>query len=151
MIEVVTSGQGGKLALDLYAGGGFFSVPLAQKFEGVIAVEASTASQSDLRANAPENVTAIRASTEEFLRGDARKQSADLIVVDPPRAGLGEKTSQILGRMSASRVTYVSCDPATLSRDMKVLVESGFRVEEVHLFDLFPQTYHLESVLHLVR
>jgi 23S rRNA (uracil1939-C5)-methyltransferase len=72
-------------------------------------------------------------------------------LVDPPRAGLGEKTTAALCRTSASRVTYVSCDPATLSRDLRLLLESGFKVEQAHLFDLFPQTAHMETVLHLVR
>ena len=151
MIETVTSGRSGKVAADLYAGGGFFSLPLAQTFQQVVAVEASTYSFHDLKNNAPQNVKAIRAATEEFLRSEVRRYSPDFVVVDPPRAGLGEKTATLVGRMSVPRVTYVSCDPATLSRDMKVLVESGFRVEEAHVFDLFPQTYHLESVLHLVR
>ncbi len=151
MLDTVTAGRSGKVALDLYAGGGFFSLPLAQKFEQVVAVEASSYSFQDLKANSPQNLKAIRAASEEFLRSEVRRYSPELVIVDPPRAGLGEKTATLVGRMSAPRVTYVSCDPATLSRDMKVLVESGFRVEEAHLFDLFPQTYHLESVLHLVR
>src|SRR5581483_10243850 len=145
----VTNARSGKLALDLYAGGGFFSLPLAETFQQVVAVEASTHSYGDLRANAPANVKAIRIATEEFLRSEAKRYTPDLVVVDPPRAGLGENTARLLGRTSASRVTYVSCDPATLARDMKILAESGFRVEEVHLFDLFPQTFHLESVVHL--
>ena len=151
LIETVTAGQSGKVALDLYAGGGFFSLPLAQHFPQVVAVEASTFSFLDLKNNAPQNVKTLRATTEEFLRSEVRRYTPDFVVVDPPRAGLGEKTAALLGRMSVPCVTYVSCDPATLSRDMKVLVESGFRVEAAHLFDLFPQTYHLESVLHLVR
>jgi 23S rRNA (uracil1939-C5)-methyltransferase len=151
MIETVTGNRNGKMALDLYSGGGFFSLPLAKSFQQVIAVEASTHSYADLRTNAPQNVKAIRVGTEEFLRSEAKRYAADLIVVDPPRAGLGERTAQLLGRTSASRVTYVSCDPATLARDMKILAESGFRVEEVHLFDLFPQTFHIESVVHLTR
>jgi 23S rRNA (uracil1939-C5)-methyltransferase len=151
LIATVTGGRSGKLALDLYAGGGFFSLPLAKSFQQVIAVEASTHSYADLRTNAPQNVKAIRVATEEFLRSEVKRYSPELIVVDPPRAGLGENTARLLGRTSAPRVTYVSCDPATLARDIKVLVESGFRVEEAHLFDLFPQTFHLESVLHLAR
>jgi 23S rRNA (uracil1939-C5)-methyltransferase len=151
LITTVTSGRSGKTALDLYAGGGFFSLPLAQKFEQVVAVEAATHSFADLRTNATQNVKAIRTATEEFLRSEVRRYTPELVVLDPPRAGLGEKTAQLLGRMSVPRVTYVSCDPATLSRDIKVLVESGFHVEEAHVFDLFPQTYHLESVLHLAR
>lgn len=151
LIQTVTGARNGKMALDLYAGGGFFSLPLAENFQSVIAVEASTHSYSDLRFNATKNVKAIRVATEEFLRSEAKRYSPDLIVVDPPRAGLGENTARLLGRTSAPRVTYVSCDPATLARDMKVLIEGGFHVEEIHLFDLFPQTFHLETVVHLVR
>jgi 23S rRNA (uracil1939-C5)-methyltransferase len=151
LIETVTSGRSGKMAVDLYSGGGFFSLPLAKQFQQVIAVEASTHSYADLRTNAPQNVKAIRVATEEFLRSEVKRYAPEFIVVDPPRAGLGENTARLLGSTSAPRVTYVSCDPATLARDMKVLIESGFRAEEAHVFDLFPQTFHLESVLHLAR
>jgi 23S rRNA (uracil1939-C5)-methyltransferase len=114
-------------------------------------VEVATHSFADLKTNAAKNVKAIRVPVEEFLRSEVRRYSPDLVVLDPPRAGLGEKAAAMLGRMSVPRVTYVSCDPATLSRDMRVLGESGFQVEEAHVFDLFPQTYHLETVLHLAR
>ena len=93
-----------------------------------------------------------RACHYRALPGRARGEAgAGPGVLDPPRAGLGEKAARLLGRMSASRVTYVSCDPATLSRDLRVLLESGFKVEQTHLVDLFPQTYHMETVLHLAR
>lgn len=75
----------------------------------------------------------------------------ELIVVDPPRGGLGDRVAQALARAKAPRVTYVSCDPATLARDLLPLQAAGYRVEEVHLVDLFPQTYHLETVVQLVR
>ena len=75
----------------------------------------------------------------------------DLVVVDPPRSGLGEPVARSLTSLGAPRVTYVSCDPATLARDLIPLLAAGYRVEQAHLVDLFPQTYHLESVLHLVR
>lgn len=151
LIQTVTANRSGELALDLYSGGGFFSLPLAEHFEKVIAVEASPYSFADLKTNAPPNVSPRRIATHDYLLAEGTRLAADFLVVDPPRAGLGEKTSQLLGQMSVPNVTYVSCDPATLSRDMRVLVESGFRVEEVHLFDLFPQTFHLETVVHLVR
>jgi 23S rRNA (uracil1939-C5)-methyltransferase len=139
----------GNNAFDLYAGAGLFTVPLASRFARVTAVEASPHSSADLAANAPKNVKCVRSTTEDFLRTTGAK--ADFVLVDPPRAGLGEKTAQALGRMHVQRVTYVSCDPSTLSRDLRVLLQSGFRVEQAHLVDLFPQTYHLESVFHLVR
>jgi 23S rRNA (uracil1939-C5)-methyltransferase len=75
----------------------------------------------------------------------------DLIVVDPPRSGLGDRVARSLASSSAPRVTYVSCDPATLARDLLPLQASGYRVDEVHLVDMFPQTYHIESVVKLVR
>jgi 23S rRNA (uracil1939-C5)-methyltransferase len=75
----------------------------------------------------------------------------DLIVVDPPRSGLGDRVARALARVNAPRITYVSCDPATLARDLVPLQAAGYRVEQVHLVDLFPQTYHLETVMHLVR
>ena len=72
-------------------------------------------------------------------------------MVDPPRSGLGERVARLLTTLGAPRVVYVSCDPATLARDLVPLLADGYRVEQVHLVDLFPQTYHLESVVHLIR
>jgi 23S rRNA (uracil1939-C5)-methyltransferase len=71
-------------------------------------------------------------------------------VVDPPRGGLGDGVARALASANAPRITYVSCDPATLARDLVPLQTAGYRVEEVHLVDLFPQTYHLETVVKLV-
>ncbi len=151
LVQIVASGHTGEAALDLYAGAGLFSLPLAHHFKEVVAVEASPHSFADLRRNAPANVLPLRATTENFFHERSAKRDFDLAVVDPPRAGLGEKTAAALGRMSVPRVTYVSCDPATLSRDLRVLLECGFRVKQAHLVDLFPQTFHMETVLHLAR
>jgi 23S rRNA (uracil1939-C5)-methyltransferase len=151
LAQLATAGSGGRAALDLYAGVGLFTLLLAGKFDEVLAVESAQDSLADLRFNAPANVKCVHATAERFLAERGPKLAPDLIVVDPPRAGLGEKTAAALGRMSVSHVTYVSCDPATLSRDLRLLLESGFRVEQAHLVDMFPQTYHMETVLHLVR
>jgi 23S rRNA (uracil1939-C5)-methyltransferase len=151
LVKTAVGSSKGETALDLYAGTGLFSVPLAAKFERVIAVEAAPFSFNDLRRNAPRNAKAVRATTDQYLPESGAKGRLDLVVVDPPRSGLGEKTARAIGQMSVSRVTYVSCDPATLSRDLRVLLEAGFRVEEAHLIDLFPQTFHMESVFHLSR
>jgi 23S rRNA (uracil1939-C5)-methyltransferase len=151
LAQVAIGGQKGRAALDLYAGVGLFALSLSRRFDEVLAVEASPQSIADLRQNAASNVKPIRATTEAFLSERGEKLAPDLVIVDPPRAGLGEKTARMLGRMSVPRVTYVSCDPATLARDLRVLLESGFKVQQAHLFDLFPQTAHLETILHLVR
>jgi 23S rRNA (uracil1939-C5)-methyltransferase len=150
LVDVVAAGSGpGALALDLYAGTGLFTVPLAKQFEKVIAVESSPASFADLEINAPKNATAIPMTSEEFMRRNARGVVPELVVVDPPRAGLDDKVTGMLAKMASRRITYVSCDPATLARDLKTLIDSGYRVNELHLVDLFPQTYHLETVVKL--
>jgi 23S rRNA (uracil1939-C5)-methyltransferase len=151
LLSVVTSSQSGKTALDLYAGGGLFSVPLARSFAQVIAVESSQTSHSDLTYNSPANVKPVRMQVEQYLQTQTRGLRPDLVVVDPPRGGLGEKVVRALVALQAPRLTYVSCDPSTLARDLAGLLKAGYRVDQAHLVDLFPQTYHLESVLHLVR
>jgi 23S rRNA (uracil1939-C5)-methyltransferase len=151
LAKAAVGGATGKATLDLYAGVGLFTLALADNFEEVLAVESSPHAFGDLKHNASRNVKPTRATTEEFLQMRGERLAVNLVLVDPPRAGLGEKTTAALCRTSASRVTYVSCDPATLSRDLRLLLESGFKVEQAHLFDLFPQTAHMETVLHLVR
>jgi 23S rRNA (uracil1939-C5)-methyltransferase len=151
LVKIVVQECSGDRALDLYAGVGLFSTILSRRFAQVIAVEASQTSHADLLYNSPDNVKAVRATTVDFLRGVARKLKPDLVVVDPPRSGLGESVVQSLVGLGAHRITYISCDPATASRDLAGLLSAGYRIEQVHLVDLFPQTYHLESVFHLAR
>jgi len=157
LVNVVVHGRRGgqagaaETALDLYAGVGLFSSALNREFERVIAVESSPTSHADLISNSPANVKAVRATTEQYLENTGCKVRPEVVVVDPPRSGLGERVIKGLITLKAPRITYVSCDPATLSRDLARLLPSGYRVEGAHLVDLFPQTYHLESVFHLVR
>jgi 23S rRNA (uracil1939-C5)-methyltransferase len=150
LIGILTGGASGKLVLDLYAGVGLFSAVLARSFAQVIAVEASQTSHADLRHNAPREVEAVLATTEQYL-GQAPVIRPDLVVVDPPRGGLGERVVRALAKMAPQRFTYVSCDPSTLARDLQVLAGSGYQIAGAHLIDLFPQTYHIESVFHLTR
>jgi len=149
MVELVVAGRSGKVALDLYAGVGLFAVPLAKAFERMIAVEASPSSIADLKHNAPRNVRVVRETIDRFLAGPTAP--TDLVVVDPPRAGLGEKVTRALVKLAAPRITYVSCDPSTLARDLKPLLAGGYRIEQIHLLDLFPQTFHIETLVQLVR
>jgi 23S rRNA (uracil1939-C5)-methyltransferase len=163
LVKIVTAGCSGELALDLYAGVGLFSTVLACDFHHTVSVESSQTSSADLSYNLPTNGEAVRTTAEQYLSGTHTervgkgpvphqgKQKPDLVVVDPPRSGLEERVARALANLGAPRVTYVSCDPATLARDLVPLLAAGYRVEQVHLVDLFPQTYHLESVVHLVR
>jgi 23S rRNA (uracil1939-C5)-methyltransferase len=141
----------GHTALDLYAGTGLFSIPLSKRFDRVIAVESSPFSSADLQHNVPPNVKAVQATTEKYLENVGQKSGLDFVILDPPRSGMGERTARMLGQLRVPRLTYVSCDPATLARDVRVLEQSGFHIESAHLVDLFPQTFHMETVLHLAR
>lgn len=164
LIDVVASETSGELSLDLYAGVGLFSTALARDMRHVVAVEMSPMAAKDLKYNLPVNGQAVQAETDEYLTGirdESRDGSGlslpqllhkpDLVVVDPPRGGLGERVAHLLADVGAPRVTYVSCDPATLARDLVSLLAVGYRLDEIHLIDLFPQTYHVESVVKLVR
>src|SRR5208282_5950810 len=152
MVSVVTGNARGDVALDLYAGGGLFSAFLAESFHHIFAVEASQTSHADLVQNVPANVKAIGARTEDFLRSDYLRsrpvrRRPDLIVLDPPRTGAGKAVIRSLVELGAPVVRYVSCDPATLARDLAPLLAAGYHIEEAHLFDLFPETFHIESVM----
>jgi 23S rRNA (uracil1939-C5)-methyltransferase len=182
LIEIVTAGRSGEVALDLYAGVGLFSTALACNFRHVISVESSQTAANDLAYNLPRNGEAVRSAVEQHLyaasgasladagdwpakahreleKGRARKgklpqhylHTPDLIVVDPPRFGLGARVARSLANSNTPRVTYVSCDPATMARDLLPLQAAGYRLDEVHLVDLFPQTFHLESVVQFIR
>jgi 23S rRNA (uracil1939-C5)-methyltransferase len=150
LVKVVTADRKGSLAWDLYAGVGLFSRALAQGFEQVVAVEAAA---SDLvKSFKGTGKRAVEATTVEFLRGAVvQRERPDLVVMDPPRAGLGVEVCALLARVSAPTMVYVSCDPVTLARDLKILCEAGYSMAELHMVDLFPQTFHLESVAILRR
>jgi 23S rRNA (uracil1939-C5)-methyltransferase len=151
LVRIVVDELSGETAIDLYAGVGLFSTVLARGFRHIEAVESSQSSFADLQCNSPANVKAVCASAAQYLQMRTGKLQADFVVVDPPRSGLGEAVVRHLVRLGAPRMTYVSCDPATLARDLKNLLAAEYRIEQAHLVDLFPQTYHLESVLQLVR
>ena len=146
LVSVVTSNAGGKTAIDLYAGVGLFAAALAGRFQHIFAVEASQTSYPDLAHNVPANVKAVGSRTEDYLSSRAARSRPDLVVLDPPRAGVGKAVIRALAELKAPSIRYVSCDPATLARDLAPLLASGYRIEEAHLFDLFPGTFHIESV-----
>lgn len=149
LVAEVLHGQQGSRALDLYAGVGLFSLPLAQHFGEVDAVERGSSAFRDLQANVASYnlpVTAHKLAAEDFLR--SIEDAPDLVVADPPRSGLGRDATADLLRLRPKRITLVSCDPATLARDIKTLLVD-YQICRLALVDLFPQTYHFEVVAHL--
>ena len=164
LLKTVTANAKGALALDLYSGVGFFTLPLAKSFQKVVCVDANLAATRDLYANAElAGVTIVSHNehAEEFLK--KTKDKPDFVVLDPPRAGLGAEAAKTLAELGAGEIVYLSCDPSTLARDLAVLTDSprkpkeitalGVRYEitEMHLFDLFPQTFHVETLVRLRR
>ncbi|HYO80724.1 MAG TPA: class I SAM-dependent RNA methyltransferase [Bryobacteraceae bacterium] len=142
----------GEMALDLYAGVGLFSLPLAQRFNRVTAVESSGSGAADLRHNASRaglQVNAVRAEAGEYLLTE--ETAPDFVLADPPREGLGKAVVRELLRIGPKQLNIVACDPATLGRDLRALVDGGYRLEALTLLDLFPQTYHIETVAKCVR
>jgi 23S rRNA (uracil1939-C5)-methyltransferase len=152
LVKRVTGGGRGGLALDLFAGVGLFSRQLASGFERVVAVESAPFATAALAQNlSGTSGSAVRADTLSFLRRANRNERPDLIVVDPPRTGLGAETTTLLAQIAPAALTYVSCDPATLARDLRALIASGYAIEAITLADLFPQTFHLETIVRLRR
>jgi 23S rRNA (uracil1939-C5)-methyltransferase len=152
LVEQVTAGYTGRLAWDLFAGVGLFARKLTAGFERVVAVESAPPAVNALEENLKgTSGTAVRAATLDFLRGPAGSERPDLIVVDPPRTGLGAEITALLAAIAVPALVYVSCDPATLARDLRVLIAAGYRIHLVTLADLFPQTFHLETIAHLRR
>ncbi len=149
LVQEVTAGFKGSTAIDLYSGVGLFTLPLARQFERVRAVERSVAAIRDLEFNAKAHgleIDSEKGSAEDYLR--RIRETPDLILADPPRAGLGKEAVAELIRLQAPNLVIVSCDPTTLARDLKTLL-SVYSIETITLVDLFPQTYHLETSVKL--
>jgi 23S rRNA (uracil1939-C5)-methyltransferase len=150
LVDAACEGLAGEHALDLYAGGGLFAKRLSSSFAKVAAVESGWSAFHDLEHNlAGTCVTPEQGTAEEFLAGV--KETPDAILADPPRIGLGKVAIAELLRLRAYRLALVSCDPATLARDLRALLAGGYRIERITMLDLFPQTAHLETVLRLAR
>ncbi|HVO46576.1 MAG TPA: 23S rRNA (uracil(1939)-C(5))-methyltransferase RlmD [Steroidobacteraceae bacterium] len=150
LVERVCAGQSGELAWDLFAGVGLFARRLALSFGRVVAVESAPAATGALAANLHgTNGEAVRSSTLQFLRENRGGEPPQLIVVDPPRTGLGPEITALIAEIAPPALVYVSCDPATLARDLRTLLAAGYFVESVTLADLFPQTFHLETVVRM--
>jgi len=164
LLKTVLAGAKGSFALDLYAGVGFFTLPLAKSFSRVMSVDANLAATGDLRTNAESagvQIVSANEHAEDFLK--KHTEQPDFVVLDPPRSGLGAETAALLANLGAPKIVYLSCDPSTLARDLAVLMGSArkpatasepahrYEIEQVHFFDLFPQTFHIETLVKLRR
>jgi 23S rRNA (uracil1939-C5)-methyltransferase len=150
LVETALGGAEGQTALDLYAGVGLFSRPLAKRFASVTAVESGARAAGDLRFNAERTGIALRVEKTDAEAWIEQLETApDFVLLDPPRTGIGKRMVQRLGQLRPPKVALVSCDPATLARDLAGLTGAGYRIERLTLVDLFPQTYHLETVAQL--
>jgi 23S rRNA (uracil1939-C5)-methyltransferase len=151
LVQTVCDEESGRLALDLFAGVGLFSIPLAKRFERVISVESNPAAVRDLEVSmrGQSKIEVRTTEVERFL--ERNKEHPEFVVLDPPRDGLPPEAAKRMGRLQPARITYVSCEPPTLARDLAVLIEAGYECSEIHMFDLFPQTFHMETVVRLRR
>ena len=138
--------RGSELLLDVYCGVGSFGLILADRVGRVIGVEDLAAALRDAHYNAQgvDNITFIQGAAERVL--PELKERVDAVILDPPRAGCRPEVISALARLGPERIVYVSCDPATLARDLRLLHEAGYRVDAVQPVDMFPQTQHVESV-----
>ncbi len=154
LVDLVLEGlepDGLDYVLDLYSGAGTFTLPLAQEAHAVVAVESASSSVRDLRRNLERNDLGAQVIGGDAARELANLGSPDKIVVDPPRSGLGQMAINALVASGARAIAYVSCNPTTLARDLVQMQAGGYTVERVTPVDLFPQTYHVETVVLLTR
>jgi tRNA/tmRNA/rRNA uracil-C5-methylase (TrmA/RlmC/RlmD family) len=147
VVSVLEATPAGHSVLDLYAGAGLFSVALAAAgHERITAVEGDRDSGSDLRENAATYpaVRAVVGRVEDYV--ERQRERAETIIVDPPRTGISREAMESIARLGAERVVYVSCDPPTMARDARRLLDSGYRLASLNGFDLFPNTPHVETI-----
>lgn len=154
LIRLAIDGAAGETALDLYCGGGLFTLPMAKRFANVTGVEENSeairfAKQNKARAGAS-NVEFKRARVRDFLNGPELNKT-DLVLIDPPRAGAEDHTIELIAKMAPREISYVSCEPSILARDLRILLDCGYRINRMTAVDLFPQTHHVETVVRLSR
>jgi len=152
LVETAIGDAAGRRAFDLYSGVGLFTLPLARRFEHVIGVEESYDSIEFAKRNATNaNIGNAEFRTESVRRflSNVVESDLDFVLLDPPRAGTEKDTVMNLIRLKPKRVSYVACEPSVLARDLKRFVENGYSIDSIAALDLFPQTHHVETVVHL--
>jgi 23S rRNA (uracil1939-C5)-methyltransferase len=152
LVDAALKDAKGGTALDLYSGVGLFALPLARSFENVTAVEENELAVEFARKNARaaglENIEFIADPVKRFLRMGNRDR-ADLILLDPPRSGAEPETIKRIAERRPNVISYVSCEPSMLARDLRVFLDNGYSIKFVTVLDMFPQTHHVETVVRL--
>ena len=154
LVKRAVIGATGENALDLYSGVGFFTLPLARKFKHVTGVEdnrqAVEFAEKNAEAAGLENIKFVRRSVRDLLNAQP-PENIDFLLLDPPRAGAENDTIRNILKILANQISYVSCDPSILARDLRKFLEGGYRINSITALDLFPQTHHVETVVRLER
>jgi len=154
LIDYSLADASGDSALDLYCGVGLFTLPLARRFKSVVGIEANSVAARFARRNLQRadltNTQVVTAKVGEWLSAkEARSRKADFILLDPPRAGAESVVIKGVLALAPRQISYVSCDPATLARDLKKLLAGGYKLDSIASFDMFPQTHHVETIARL--
>lgn len=154
LVETALNGAGGKTALDLYCGVGLFTLPLAKRFVKVIGVEGNGQAVDFARKNLANaragNVEIHCENIGDYLTENADKlKNIDFVLLDPPRVGAEKEIIESIIKIKPAQISYVSCEPSTLARDLRVLCDNGYMIDSIIALDLFPQTHHVETVVRL--
>lgn len=153
LINAAIDDAKGDTAIDLYSGVGLFTLSLARRFSKVIAVEDNRESailaQKNIDNARLKNVMLNTRSVEQFL-SENKKTKLDFILLDPPRAGTAKSVIPAIAALKPRVISYVSCEPSILARDLRVLVDAGYKIDSITALDMFPQTHHVETVVRLM-
>lgn len=155
LVREALNGAEGKQALDLYCGAGLFTLPLARRFEKVFGVEANEKAIASAKKNLEnarlESAAVFSDEVGIWLAENSYSLAAnvDFILLDPPRAGAEKETIEQILKIRPAHISYVSCEPSTLARDLRILCDGAYEIESITALDLFPQTHHVETVVHL--
>jgi 23S rRNA (uracil1939-C5)-methyltransferase len=156
LIESAIGLESGHTAIELYCGVGLFTLPLARRFKKVVGVESDVAAAEFARKNLDEaglvNAKIDNEHVGNWLAWNELNpdlSSLDFLLLDPPRTGAESRVISGILKLKPKKICYVSCDPATLARDLKKLIAGGYSIDSIKAFDMFPQTHHVETVVHL--
>ena len=155
LIDYTLGEVSGNRAIELYCGVGLFTLPLARRFKNVIGVEdgreATGFARQNLATAGLMNADVVNCDVADWLEGEecAGIHGADFLLLDPPRTGAESRVINGIVKLKPHRICYVSCDPATLARDLKKLIAGGYRIDCIRAFDMFPQTHHVETIVQL--